>query len=71
MSEKKEHKGQTQSDRCKAILVVLEKHRDVLEEAYLVLLEANAGLISREAIEQLDNIQELDEHIAEMKKHHK
>lgn len=70
--EKKDAKKEpTRAERCKAILQKLELHRLTLEDAYIVSLDHLGVGVTRDSIELLDTIQELDEHIAEMKKHHK
>lgn len=69
--KQKEKRAPTKSERCGVVLNLLEKRRDVVEEAYIASLEAAlAGHdnVSQDAISLLDTIQEIDEHIAEMKK---
>jgi len=63
-----EKKDDRKAERCKAILEKLEKMRDVLEDEYINALEISQGNVSSSTIDLLDHIQELDEHIAEMKK---
>lgn len=67
MAQTKE-KEVTKADRCKVILANLERRRDDLEEGYLTLLETGGGVVTKDAIDQLDHLQEIDEHIAEMQK---
>lgn len=61
----------TKKEQCKEILRKLELHRDTLEGHYIASLDTLSEGVSRDAIELLDHIQELDEHITEMKKHTK
>lgn len=69
-----EKKEPTKAERCKAIGELLEKRRDVLEISYIDALEkalAGHDNVSQDAVQLLDAIQELDEHIAEMQKQSK